>query len=69
VKVALAPGFAIRESLSSQAPIGPVPPCTQTDERDAGVNDGVTDEMHEALIAKRPRDAENLSTKDAHDAR
>jgi len=69
VKVALAPGFAIRESLSSPAPIGPVPPCTQTDERDAGVNDGVTDEMHEALIAKRPRDAENLSTKDAHDAR
>jgi len=55
--------------LSSPAPIGPVPPCTQTDERDAGVNDGVTDEMHEALIAKRPRDAENLSTKDAHDAR
>ena len=59
----------IRESLSSPAPIGPVPPCTQTDERDAGVNDGVTDEMHEALIAKRPSDAENLSTKDAHDAR
>jgi len=46
-----------------------VQPCTHADERDAGIKDGVTDEMHEALIAKRPRDAENLSTKDAHDAR
>ena len=59
----------LRASLSSPAPSGPVQPCTHTDERDAGVNDGVADEMHEALIAKRPRDAENLSTKDAHDAR
>ena len=59
----------IRESLSSPAPIGPVQPCTHADERDAAIKDGVTDEMHEALIAKRSRDAENLSTKDAHDTR
>ena len=67
--VALAPGLRYERSLPSLAPIGPVQPCTQTDERDAGVENRVTDEMHEALVAKRPRDTEHLSAKNEHDAR
>ena len=63
MRVALDLAMRIRESLSSPAPVGPVQPCTHADERDARIKDGVTDEMQKALIAKPPRDAENLSTK------
>ena len=49
--------------------MSPVQPCSDEDERDAGVKNRVTDEMHEALVPKRPRDTEHLATQNAHDAR
>ena len=50
-------------------PTGPVQRRTDAAERDAGVKDGVTREMHDGLIAKRSYEAEDLSGKNADGAR
>ena len=49
--------------------IGPVPRRTAADERDAGVENDVTAEMHDVLIAKRSDEAEDLSAKDENRTR
>jgi hypothetical protein len=50
-----------RSSSSPPALMHPVQPRTHAHKRDAGVQDGVTAEMYDALVAQRSHDAEDFS--------